>query len=996
MDRYQYPKEEQKLLESLRQPFAVYQIVDGKIEAVVISDGFCELFGYISRDKANYDMNHEMYRDIHEDDARRMSDAAIRFARDGTDYDVIYRAKPKNSFDYHIIHAQGRHVFTPEGIRLAHVWYTDEGIYREKSEGQDHSLNFTLSNMMREENINTAGHYDYLTGLPGMTYFFELASAAKNSAEEAGEIPVMLYLDLSGMKYYNYRYGFGEGNKLLIEFSKLLSRTFGPDHCSHLGHGHFTAISTEEGLEDTLDMFFEEAGCLNGGNSLPVKVGIYTRRMDDIPPSSACDRAKLACDSLKGIYASAYRYYEPQMSEKAERRQYILENFDRAIKEKWIQVYYQPIIRAVNGRVCDEEALARWIDPIRGILSPAEFIPALEDSGLIYRLDLYVLEQVLLKYADMRERNLTIVPHSINLSRSDFDSCDMVEEIRRRVDEAGVSHDKITIEITESVIGRDVTFIKAQVERFQSLGFPVWMDDFGSGYSSLDVLQTIKFNLIKFDMSFMRKLDEGDSGKIILTELMKMAAALGVDTVCEGVEKESQMQFLQEIGCSKLQGYYYCKPIPLSELIRRYDTGKQIGFENPNEEAYYQDMGRLNLYDLGMIAPNEGDELRSFFNTLPMGVLEVHKDTIRIARSNPSYRDFVKRYFNVDLSERGTRFTRYTKGFFTNLIRKCAEEGGRTFYDEQLSDGSVVHTFARRIGVNPVNGNIAVAVVVLSISPREAGTTYAEIARALASDYYNIYYIDLENGKFIEYTSAVGQQDMAMERHGENFFEAVRRDSAIRIYEEDLEMFLRSFTKENIIRELDEQGVFTLTYRLIDSGKPMYANMKITRMPDGRHIIMGISIIDSQMKQKEMIESVQKERDALIKIMAISDNYLSLYSINPRNGKYIEYSATDEYSQLGLAKQGEDFFRQVIIDGRKVVSPEDQPKLEKVLTMENIMKQIREKGSLQVQYRLMFHGEPKPVSLRIAMVKESDGEKLIAGVRAWTVRKKTETGRQTL
>ena len=313
-----------------------------------------------------------------------------------------------------------------------------------------------------------------------------------------------------------------------------------------------------------------------------------------------------------------------------------------------------------------------------------------------------------------------------------------------------------------------------------------------------------------------------------------------------------------------------------------------------------------------------------------------------------------------------------------------------------MTNSSVVHTFASRIGVNPVNGNIAVAVVVLSISPREAGTTYAEIARALASDYYNIYYIDLENGKFIEYTSAVGQQDMAMERHGENFFEAVIRDSVTRIYEEDLDMFLHSFTKENIIRELDEQGVFTLTYRLIDSGKPMYANMKITRMPDGRHIIMGISIIDSQMKQKEMIESVQKERDALIKIMAISDNYLSLYSINPRNGKYIEYSATDEYSQLGLAKQGEDFFRQVIIDGRKVVSPEDQPKLEKVLTMENIMKQIREKGSLQVQYRLMFHGEPKPVSLRIAMVKESDGEKLIAGVRAWTVRKKTETGRQTL
>ena len=125
-----------------------------------------------------------------------------------------------------------------------------------------------------------------------------------------------------------------------------------------------------------------------------------------------------------------------------------------------------------------------------------------------------------------------MVPHSINLSRSDFDACDIVEEIRRRVDAAGVAHDRITIEITESVVGRDFGFMKGQIERFQKLGFPVWMDDFGTGYSSLDVLQSIPFDLIKFDMSFMQKLDEGDSGKIILTELMKLATSLGVDTVC--------------------------------------------------------------------------------------------------------------------------------------------------------------------------------------------------------------------------------------------------------------------------------------------------------------------------------------------------------------------------------------------------------------------------------------------------------------------------------
>ncbi len=170
------------------------------------------------------------------------------------------------------------------------------------------------------------------------------------------------------------------------------------------------------------------------------------------------------------------------------------------------------------------------------------------------------------------------MPHSINLSRSDFDMCDIVEEVRRRVDDSGLPRNIITIEITESAIGSDFDFMKQEIARFQQLGFPVWMDDFGSGYSSLDVLQSIKFDLIKFDMIFMKKLDDGESGKIVLSELMRMATSLGVDTVCEGVETKEQQRFLQEIGCSKLQGYYYTKPIPLESILERYEKGIQIGY----------------------------------------------------------------------------------------------------------------------------------------------------------------------------------------------------------------------------------------------------------------------------------------------------------------------------------------------------------------------------------------------------------------------------------
>ena len=436
--------------------------------------------------------------------------------------------------------------------------------------------------------------YDNLTGLPRMSYFFELAEAGRDRVREKGGTPVLLYVDFSGMKFFNTKYGFFEGDNLLRAFAKILASAFGNEHSCRISADHFAVQTEKAGLEDKLQELFDQCRGMNDGKNLPVHIGVYVAESELVPASVACDRAKMACSEISGRYETAVNYYSPNLSEDAGKRQYIIENIDRAIREKWIRMYMQPIIRAVNERVCDVEALARWIDPEKGFLSPADFIPALEDAGLIYKLDLYMVDQILDSMRKEKAAGFYAVPHSINLSRSDFDACDMVEEIRKRVDEAGVDRALITIEITESVIGGSFEFMKEQVERFRSLGFPVWMDDFGSGYSSLDLLQSIQFDLIKFDMSFMRKLDEGDGGKIILTELMKMATSLGVDTVCEGVETEEQVRFLREIGCSKLQGFYYSKPISFETLKELRESNTLIQRENSEESKYYERIGRVN------------------------------------------------------------------------------------------------------------------------------------------------------------------------------------------------------------------------------------------------------------------------------------------------------------------------------------------------------------------------------------------------------------------
>ena len=578
---------------------------------------------------------------------------------------------------------------------------------------------------------------DSLTGLPNMRYFFELAESERKVIANQGKSPVILFFNLIGMKQFNRQYGFDEGDRMIRDIGNILLRHYGEHRVGRYGQDHFTAIAPLEGISDELNAIFKECSRIKGGASLPVRVGVYQYSLEDVNAGVACDRAKYACDKHRGAYVSGVTYFDGQMLSQLENVQYVINNLDKALENRWVKVYYQPIIRAANNQVCDEEALSRWIDPEKGMLSPAEFIPILEKARLIYKLDLYMLDRMLENMQVKRRDGLTVVPHSLNLSRSDFDACDIVEEIRSRVDDAGVPRNMVTIEITESMVGSDFDFIKRQVQRFQELGFPVWMDDFGSGYSSLDVLQDIKFDLLKFDMRFMHRFGEGDESKIILTELTRMASSMGIDTVCEGVETKEQVDFLREIGCTKLQGYYFSKPIPLETIIRRDRQGPSFGFENPAETGYYEAIGRVSLYDF---APAVTDNGRGgLFNAIPMGVMEIHGENIRFLRTNQPFRAFLKRFCNVDIDAmpHGEAAPIAEGSAFLQLIENCCGSKDRAFFDERMPDGTVIHSFVQRVCDNPVTGAIAITAAVLSITDSNQRTVHATAPENLDAGYFS-------------------------------------------------------------------------------------------------------------------------------------------------------------------------------------------------------------------------------------------------------------------
>ena len=307
----------------------------------------------------------------------------------------------------------------------------------------------------------------------------------------------------------------------------------------------------------------------------------------------AIEKAKLACNIQKKKGDKFIRQYDEDLHRTLMLHNYVVNHIDDAITNGYIKVYYQPVVRTITGTFCGMEALARWIDPEQGFLNPGEFIGALEESKQIHKLDSHVIELVCREMRDQLDQGNPVVPVSFNLSRLDFTGCDIFEVVEGILERYKIERDYIRVEITESIMASD-SYIQHEIERFRLVGYEVWMDDFGSGYSSLNTLKDYKFDELKIDMAFLSNFNE--VSRTIISSMVRMAKSLGLKTLAEGVETKEQMEFLKSIGCEKVQGYYYGKPQPLKATMEHMETSG-IVIEDSNTRAVYSKIGRLDYQE---------------------------------------------------------------------------------------------------------------------------------------------------------------------------------------------------------------------------------------------------------------------------------------------------------------------------------------------------------------------------------------------------------------
>jgi EAL domain-containing protein (putative c-di-GMP-specific phosphodiesterase class I) len=281
---------------------------------------------------------------------------------------------------------------------------------------------------------------------------------------------------------------------------------------------------------------------------------------DDLKTALAMDCAKAACESIKGRNDIVWFIFNDEMFERISLTRYIAHTTTRAVREGWIKTFFQPVVDAKTGELCGYEALCRWQDPERGMLSPGTFIPMLEDAHLIHQVDLCMLERVCSWISSRLVAGEPVVPISINLSRLDFLACDIVKTVIDACDRWCISHELLAVEVTESALSGDDKSLRRDMERFREAGFEVWMDDFGSGYSSLNLLKDYEFDVLKIDMVFLRDMDTNTRARKIVRSVVDMAKNLGLKTLVEGVETTSQRDFMRDIGCNFMQGYLFGRP----------------------------------------------------------------------------------------------------------------------------------------------------------------------------------------------------------------------------------------------------------------------------------------------------------------------------------------------------------------------------------------------------------------------------------------------------
>jgi len=477
---------------------------------------------------------------------------------------------------------------------------------------------------------------DKLTGISTKEKFYsDTKELLKNKSDKKY---FFFLLNVNKFQMINSFFGMDEGDKLLKAIAKEFERYSKENSsaCGRVGADIFCGSqSFDSPLETVLDKIIERINiCIKNYNpnyNLTISIGVYEIKNTHTSMEVMYSKANMAIKKIKKLQVTAYSIYEDGMEAEEISEQSIINDIYPALFEKQFEVYLQPKISLKSGAIVGAEALVRWNHPIKGFMSPAEFIPIFEKNGLITKVDYFVWETVFAFAKENIENHTLFLPISVNISRVDLFNISIVSCFKELLAKYDIDPKYIHIEITESAYIENYEEILAVIKKLNQLGFHIEMDDFGTGYSSLNMFNDMIVDTIKLDMKFVQNLQLNGDKRNILSFIISLAKHFDLPVVAEGIETEEQMLFLKNIGCDIGQGFYFAKPMPIPQFLD-YLKEKEAETTVSLKTDSFQE---IPLADI--LYPSQ--QLLSFFNIAlgDIGILDVKKDIIKLIRCNDEY-----------------------------------------------------------------------------------------------------------------------------------------------------------------------------------------------------------------------------------------------------------------------------------------------------------------------------------------------------------------------
>ena len=432
---------------------------------------------------------------------------------------------------------------------------------------------FFCNNIKKRKRMTEVFFMDETTGKHNWMWF--LSNAEKELNNRRSLTDNYAVLDIVFVNYRNFCvcHSVKEGDRMLCIIDETINRhLLKGEMAAHHSAAHFAALITYRDtyeLENRIRNMVGELETINEDHRFSFWVGVdRINSRTNIDVEKEYNNAGAARATLSGD-DSAIAFFDDKMVEEQKWIDTLNENQQKALDNEEFVVFYQPKYDPESKKLKGAEALVRWMNPKYGLISPGRFIPIFENNGFITKLDHYMLRHVAGDQRRWLDSGYKCVPVSVNVSRAHFIDDDLAEQVRGIVDEAGTPHELIEIELTESAFFDDKKALINTICKLKEYGFAVSMDDFGSGYSSLNSLKELPLDILKLDAEFFRNDDGTGRGQIIVEEAIRLAKKLNMQTVAEGVETVDQVRFLAEHGCDMIQGYIFDKPMPKDEYIKR-------------------------------------------------------------------------------------------------------------------------------------------------------------------------------------------------------------------------------------------------------------------------------------------------------------------------------------------------------------------------------------------------------------------------------------------